>query len=82
MPEPEPVSEEDRRLVSGFETQVERLALMLRSSIHDNQVIAVRKTNPDRAAHLADLFAAMQKDLRRIEVALRTAAVQASFLAS
>jgi hypothetical protein len=31
----------------------------------------MRKTNPDRAAHLAELLGVMQKDLRRIEVALR-----------
>jgi hypothetical protein len=27
---------------------------MLRSGIHDNQIIAMRKTNPDCAAHLAN----------------------------
>ena len=75
--EPPPPSEEDRRLASGFEANVERIALMLRSGIHDNQIIAMRKTNPDRAAHLADLLGVMQKDLRRIEVALREMAVQA-----
>jgi hypothetical protein len=48
---PPPPSEEDRRLASGFEANVERIALMLRSGIHDNQIIAMRKTNPGRAAH-------------------------------
>ena len=80
--EPLPPSEEDRRLASGFEANVERIALMLRSGIHDNQIIAMRKTNPDRAPHLAKLLGVMQKDLRRIEVALREMAVQASFLAT
>jgi ParB family transcriptional regulator, chromosome partitioning protein len=78
--EPPPPSDEDRRLASGFEASVERIALMLRSGIHDNQIVAIRKTNPDRAAHLADLLSLMAKDLRRIEVALREMAVQASFL--
>ena len=78
--EPPPPSDEDRRLASGFEASVERIALMLRSGIHDNQIVAIRKTNPDRAAHLADLLGLMAKDLRRIEVALREMAVQASFL--
>ena len=83
MPDaPPPPSEEDRRLASGFEANVERIALMLRSGIHDNQIIAMRKTNPNRAAHLAELLGVMQKDLRRIEVALREMAVQASFLAT
>jgi ParB family transcriptional regulator, chromosome partitioning protein len=78
--EPPPPSDEDRRLASGFEASVERIALMLRSGIHDNQIVAIRRTNPDRAAHLADLLGLMAKDLRRIEVALREMAVQASFL--
>jgi hypothetical protein len=66
--EPPPPSEEDHRLASGFEAHVERIALMLRSGIHDNQIVAIRKTNPDCAAHLADLLGVMQKDMRRIEV--------------
>ena len=79
MPDgPPPPSEKDRRLASGFEANVERIALMLRSGIHDNQIIAMRKTNPDRAAYLADLLGVMQKDLRRIEVALREAASRVS----
>lgn len=53
---------------------------MLRHGIRDNQVVAVRRTNPHRAGNLADLLGVMQKDLRRIELALREAAVQASFL--
>jgi len=40
----------------------------------------VRKTSPYRAGTLADLLAVMQTDLRRIEVALREVAIQASFL--
>ena len=55
---------------------------MLRSGIHDNQIIAMRKTNPNRAVHLADLLGVTQKELRRIQVALREMAVQASFLAA
>lgn len=83
MPDaPPPPCEEDRRLASTFEANVERVAALLRTGIHENQVVAVRKTNPDRATYLADLLGAMQKDLRRIEVALREAAVQASFLSA
>ena len=56
------------------------ISLILRSGIHDKQFIAMRKTNPGRAAHLVDLLGDA-KDLRRIEVALREMAVQVSFLA-
>jgi ParB/RepB/Spo0J family partition protein len=78
--EPAPPTEEVRKLAGVFETNVERIANMLRQGISDNQIVAVKKTNPQRAGHLADLMALMQKDMRRIEVALREAAVQASFL--
>ena len=83
MPDAPPApSDEDRRLANAFESNVERIALMLRTSIHDNQVVAVRKVSPHRAGNLADLFGQMQRDLRRIEVALREAAIQESFLAT
>jgi ParB family chromosome partitioning protein len=79
---PPPPSDEDRRLATTFEANVERIALLLRTGIHDNHVVAVRKVSPHRAGNLADLFGQMQKDLRRIEVALREAAIQESFLAA
>jgi ParB/RepB/Spo0J family partition protein len=79
---PPPPSDEDRRLATAFEANVDRIALMLRTGIHDNQIVAVRKVSPHRAGNLADLFGQMQKDLRRIEIALREAAIQESFLAA
>jgi ParB family chromosome partitioning protein len=79
--EPPPPTEADRNAASAFEAQVERIAAMLRAGIDDNRIVAVKKVNAHRAAHLADLLGAMQKDIRRIEVALREAAVQATFLA-
>jgi hypothetical protein len=45
-------------------------------------VIAIRKVSPHHLGNLADLFGQMQKDLRRIEIALREAAIQESFLAA
>ena len=50
---------------------------MLRTSIRDNEIEAVKKVNPNRARHAANLIVAMQTDLRRIETALRAVAVQA-----
>jgi ParB/RepB/Spo0J family partition protein len=81
MPDaPPPPTKEDRELASAFEAQVDRVAALLRPGIHENQIVAVRKTSPHRAGTLAGLLAAMQTDLRRIEVALREVAIQASFL--
>ena len=59
---------------------VERVGAMLRAGVRDNQIVAVKKVNPDRAGTLADILAAMQRDLRRIEIALREVAVQAELL--
>ena len=81
MPDaPPPPTKADRDLANAFEAHVERVAALLRSGIHENQIVAVRKTSPHRAGTLADLLAVMQTDLRRIEVALREVAIQASFL--
>jgi ParB/RepB/Spo0J family partition protein len=81
MPDaPPPPTKADRDLANAFEAHVERVATLLRSGIHENQIVAVRKTSPHRAGTLADLLAVMQTDLRRIEVALREVAIQASFL--
>jgi ParB/RepB/Spo0J family partition protein len=81
MPDAPPgPTELERQQASAFESNVDRISALLRSGIHENQIVAVRKTNPHRAGILADLLAVMQTDLRRIEVALREAAIQTSFL--
>lgn len=80
-PEPEPATEEEKRAARTFEARVEQVAAMLRASIRDNDVVAVRQVNPDRAAHLADLLAAMQIDIKRLETGLRVAAVQQALAA-
>ncbi len=80
--EPPPISASDHRAARAFETRVEQLAALLCESIRDNQMVCVRKANPHRAGPLADLLAAMQKDLRRIEVSLRETAIQAELLSA
>jgi hypothetical protein len=80
LPAAELPSEEERNAVRSFESMVERVGAMLRAGVRDNQIVAVKKVNPDRASTLADILAAMQRDLRRIEIALREAAVQAELL--
>ena len=79
---PMPVSDDERRLGTAFENMVQRVAALLRSGMCENQVVAIRKVNPHRAGQIADLMGAMQADMRRIELSLRTAAAQADFLAA
>lgn len=43
-------TEDEKRLASSFETQADRIALLLRTDICDNQVVAVRKVSPHRSA--------------------------------
>ena len=72
---PPPPSKEDVKVAKGFEQKVEQLAAMLRAGIEDNTITAVRKVLPEKASTMADLFAAMQKDLARLELAFRAGAV-------
>jgi hypothetical protein len=46
MPDAPPLStKEDRELANAFEAHVKRVAALLRSGIHENQIVAVRKTS-------------------------------------
>lgn len=73
MPVDEPTVEE-RRIAKTFEDKIEAVAALLRSSVVDNDVVAVRKVSRDRLGAAADLMAAMQIDLARIETAFRVGA--------
>lgn len=82
MDEPAPPTQVEVELSRQFENQVDRVAYLLRQGIQDNQITALRKVNPHKAGVLADTMAAMQTDLRRLEVALREMAVQADLMAA
>lgn len=72
---PDPVTDDERRRAATFEQTVDKLMATLRSAIDDNQTVtAVRRVDPNKASMLADLFAAMSVDVRRIETAFRVAA--------
>ena len=75
-PEEERPTEDDRRSVRTFMDRIERVAALLRSSIVENEIVAVGKVNPNDADSAADLVKAMMTDLRRIEAALRVSAAQ------
>ncbi len=80
-PEP-PASEAEQRAARTFGGRVEQIAAMLRDGISENELVAVRKVNPNDADRLADLLALMVVDIRRIETGLRKVAAQASLLAA
>lgn len=71
------ISAADRRQVQAFEARFARVAAILRASTVNNEVVAVRKVNPDKASRLADVASAMRADLAHIEAALRAAGAPA-----
>lgn len=66
-------SAHQRQLAKGLERRFAQVAAVLRASTVDNEIVAIKKIDPARADTLADLLAAMQGELRRIEAALRAA---------
>lgn len=78
LDEPEPATPAERKTAATFERTLEAVSTMLNAAIDENQVVAVRKVNPDRAGSIADLLNAMQIDLRRLETAFRVAAAGAA----
>ena len=72
-------SPEDAERASRFERKIETVVQLLADGIKDNEIVAVQKVNPDRAATLADKIGAMQKSLAYIELALRQVSAQATF---
>ena len=68
-------TEQEQRQASRFKSRMDQVAAMLREAIVDNEVVAVGKVNPNEATYCADLAAAMVPDLKRLELALRRAAL-------
>lgn len=75
-------TEAEKRLAKGLESRFGQVIRCLRASTVDNEVVAVRKVSPDRAGSLADLAHEMQRELARIEKALRSGAPQLELAAN
>jgi ParB family chromosome partitioning protein len=63
------------KAATRFEAKIGQVAKLLRQGISENEVVAVKKVDPTKAGTLADLIEQMQKDLKRIELGLRQAAI-------
>jgi ParB family chromosome partitioning protein len=72
---PEP-TKEDRAAVSRLERKIAQVSQILALGFDENEVVAMRKVDPGRAATYADKLLLIQKHLAAMEHALRTAAVQ------
>ena len=73
------VDRADLETASRFERKIDQVVALLNDGIRDNEITAVQKVNPTRAATLADQIAGMQKSLKAIEVALRQATITMDF---
>jgi ParB family chromosome partitioning protein len=69
------LTESERRAARSLESRFAQVVKLLRASTVNNEVVAIRKVNPDRAGHLAVLAHEMRAELARIERALATAAL-------
>lgn len=74
----DPPTPSEMRLAKSFEDKINSVACMLRAGIAENQITAIKKVNPGRAATIANTLTAMQTDLRRLENALRAVSIQHS----
>ena len=62
------VNRADLETASRIEHKIAQVVALLNDAIRDNEITAVQKVNPTRAATLADQMAEMQKSLKAIEV--------------
>lgn len=67
----------ERTLAKGLEKRIDQVIAVLRASTVDNEIVALKKIDPHRAAGTADKLAAMIGDIQRIERALRDQAARA-----
>ena len=79
---PEPVTAEERRLAKSLTDKINRACDVLAAGFSDNEVIAVRKIDPNQAIAYAEKLVLIQKHLAQMEHALRASAVQADLLAA
>ena len=79
---PPPPSAEERRAASRLEKKIAQVAGILAMGFDDNEIVAVKKIDPGKAAGYADKLALIQKHLAQIEHALRASAVTGDLFAA
>ena len=77
-----PPTEEEVATLSKFERMVERLTAICNDGIKENEVVVLRKVNPDRAATVVQQLGLIRADLARMERALQHSAAQGALLAA
>ena len=68
-----PPTEEEVATLSKFERMVEKLTAICNDGIQENEVVVLRKVNPDRAATVVQQLGLIRADLARMERALQGA---------
>ena len=75
-----PPTEEEVATLSKFERMVEKLTAICNDGIKENEVVVLRKVNPDRAATVVQQLGLIRADLARMERALQHSAAQGALL--
>lgn len=75
-------NDEDRHAARRLEVKIEQVAGLLAAGFDENECVAAKKVDPNRALALAERLVLIQKSLKMMEHSLRTAAVQAELLAA
>ena len=77
---PPPPTDEEVATLSKFERMVEKLTAICNDGIKENEVVVLRKVNPDRAATVVQQLGLIRSDLARMEKALQHSAAQGALL--
>jgi len=71
----EPPSQQELRAASRLEKKIDQVSKILAMGFDDNEIVAVKRIDPGKAATYADKLALIQKHLAQMELALRASAV-------
>ena len=77
---PPPPTDAEVATLSKFEWMVERLTAICNDGIKENEVVVLRKVNPNRAATVVQQLGMIRADLARMEKALQHSAAQGALL--
>ena len=77
---PPPPTDAEVATLSKFERMVEKLTAICNDGIKENEVVVLRKVNPDRAATVVQQLGLIRADLARMERALQHSAAQGAML--
>ena len=77
---PPPPTAEEKESLTRVERLIESLVRLCNDGIHENDVVLMKKVNPDRAVLLVQQVGLIKRDLEKFERALQHSSVQSDLL--